>query len=481
MALAPPQPGWCDVIREYAASERTARRLTEQLRACEAAALAFCRLLERWNRGEAIPATPGAREAALRHAADRVETAARRARASALALPARARAGARRGPLVVRRAGSRGARRVAPDSRSRGRARVPESRRRRLSRARRARPGPRGPRRRCPPRQRPRPLVALGGALRPARHACSARRSTTCGPSPRSPPPAAERIRTRLMRPCTLRSRPPRTHQGTSLRPLVEPLLGADARLHPVHIGPLPSRHATPDHSRRLRQPRPRRALRGPAQARRDGRRRDPRALPGRQGREPGCRLRAAGRRGARSSGRSAATHSPPRRSLACGRQGSSSTCRNPIAPTGVALITVDAEGETTIVVSPGANAASAASSCPRPTRSSASRRSRTGRCIAAWEQATGLFCLNAAPARRSPSTPTSRSSTASSSSRSRAPTASSHSPSAPKARSSSKTGRRWPVRHRLQSTSSTAPPRAMPSRHACWSRCSKDETARKP
>jgi hypothetical protein len=75
MAMAPPQPGWCEVIREYAARESTARRLTEQLRACEAASLAFCRLLERWNRGEAVPATPGQREAALRHAADRVETA----------------------------------------------------------------------------------------------------------------------------------------------------------------------------------------------------------------------------------------------------------------------------------------------------------------------------------------------------------------------------------------------------------------------
>src|SRR4051812_31464086 len=75
MATAPPQAGWCDVIRDHAATERTARRLTEQLRACEAAALAFCRLLERWNRGEAVPATAGAREAALRHAADRVETA----------------------------------------------------------------------------------------------------------------------------------------------------------------------------------------------------------------------------------------------------------------------------------------------------------------------------------------------------------------------------------------------------------------------
>ena len=67
--------GWPDVIAEHAASDLTARRLTAQLRACEAAALAFCRLLERWNRGEASPATSGAREAAFRHAADRVETA----------------------------------------------------------------------------------------------------------------------------------------------------------------------------------------------------------------------------------------------------------------------------------------------------------------------------------------------------------------------------------------------------------------------
>jgi hypothetical protein len=66
---------WPQVLREHAATEMTARRLTAQLRACEAAALAFCRLLEQWNRGEAIPTTPGTRQAALRHAADRVETA----------------------------------------------------------------------------------------------------------------------------------------------------------------------------------------------------------------------------------------------------------------------------------------------------------------------------------------------------------------------------------------------------------------------
>jgi hypothetical protein len=67
--------GWPEVISENAASELSARRLIRQLRACEAAALAFCRLLERWRGGEPEPATAGGRQAALRHAADRVETA----------------------------------------------------------------------------------------------------------------------------------------------------------------------------------------------------------------------------------------------------------------------------------------------------------------------------------------------------------------------------------------------------------------------
>jgi len=63
------------VITEHAADEATARRLISQLVAVEVSALAFCRLLERWARGEAEPSTPGRREAALRRAADRVETA----------------------------------------------------------------------------------------------------------------------------------------------------------------------------------------------------------------------------------------------------------------------------------------------------------------------------------------------------------------------------------------------------------------------
>src|SRR4051794_7996312 len=69
------EPGWADVLEDHAAQWATARRLVSQLGACEAAALAFCRLLERWARGDAYPSTAGARDAALRHAADRIETA----------------------------------------------------------------------------------------------------------------------------------------------------------------------------------------------------------------------------------------------------------------------------------------------------------------------------------------------------------------------------------------------------------------------
>jgi hypothetical protein len=69
------KPTWAEALRDNAAEEATARRLIGQLAACEVAALAFCRLLERWARGEASPATPGKRQAALRRAADRAETA----------------------------------------------------------------------------------------------------------------------------------------------------------------------------------------------------------------------------------------------------------------------------------------------------------------------------------------------------------------------------------------------------------------------
>ena len=68
-------PTWADVLEECAAEPATAQRLIGQLRACEISALAFCRLLERWARGDAQPATPGERQSALRRAAERVETA----------------------------------------------------------------------------------------------------------------------------------------------------------------------------------------------------------------------------------------------------------------------------------------------------------------------------------------------------------------------------------------------------------------------
>jgi hypothetical protein len=69
------RPEWAEVIFEHAVEDTTAQRLTQQLLAVEVSALAFCRLLERWSRGEADPSTPGRRQAALRRAADRVETA----------------------------------------------------------------------------------------------------------------------------------------------------------------------------------------------------------------------------------------------------------------------------------------------------------------------------------------------------------------------------------------------------------------------
>ncbi|MDX6485314.1 MAG: hypothetical protein QOF43_467 [Gaiellaceae bacterium] len=68
------EPTWADVIVDCATDGATAQRLISQLRACEISALAFCRLLERWARGEAQPSTAGERQSALRRAAERVET-----------------------------------------------------------------------------------------------------------------------------------------------------------------------------------------------------------------------------------------------------------------------------------------------------------------------------------------------------------------------------------------------------------------------
>ena len=70
-----PARRWDAVLGEQGVDERTVQRLVVQLAACEVAALAFCRLLERWARGEPEPSTPGKRQAAPRRAADRAETA----------------------------------------------------------------------------------------------------------------------------------------------------------------------------------------------------------------------------------------------------------------------------------------------------------------------------------------------------------------------------------------------------------------------
>ena len=73
--LGTTRPEWAVVIAEHAVEDATAQRLIGQLAAVEVSSLAFCRLLERWARGEPDPSTPGRRQAALRRAADRVETA----------------------------------------------------------------------------------------------------------------------------------------------------------------------------------------------------------------------------------------------------------------------------------------------------------------------------------------------------------------------------------------------------------------------
>ena len=69
--------------------------------------------------------------------------------------------------------------------------------------------------------------------------------------------------------------------------------------------------------------------------------------------------------------------------------------------PTGVAVIQVDATGETTIAVAPGANGTLADIELPPHDAVLAQLEVPDDAVLAAWEQCTGTFCLNAAPARR--------------------------------------------------------------------------------
>ncbi len=66
---------WAEAISAHAVESRTAGQVIGALGALEDAALAFCRLLERWARGEADPPTTGARASALQDAAEGVERA----------------------------------------------------------------------------------------------------------------------------------------------------------------------------------------------------------------------------------------------------------------------------------------------------------------------------------------------------------------------------------------------------------------------
>jgi len=68
--------------------------------------------------------------------------------------------------------------------------------------------------------------------------------------------------------------------------------------------------------------------------------------------------------------------------------------------PTGVALIEVDAGGETTIAVAPGANATLGAVELPGHDAVLCQLEVPDASVVSAWEGCEGLFCLNAAPAR---------------------------------------------------------------------------------
>lgn len=67
---------------------------------------------------------------------------------------------------------------------------------------------------------------------------------------------------------------------------------------------------------------------------------------------------------------------------------------------TGVALIVVDAQGENEIVVAPGANAQLRDFELPECDAVLCQLEIPDEAVVSAWEQCSGLFCLNAAPAR---------------------------------------------------------------------------------
>lgn len=75
-------------------------------------------------------------------------------------------------------------------------------------------------------------------------------------------------------------------------------------------------------------------------------------------------------------------------------------------APTGIAMIVLDGVGETTIVVAPGANAALGDVELPAHDAVLCQLEVPDAAVVSAWEGSSGLFCLNAAPARAVPVDP---------------------------------------------------------------------------
>ena len=69
-------------------------------------------------------------------------------------------------------------------------------------------------------------------------------------------------------------------------------------------------------------------------------------------------------------------------------------------APTGVAVVLVDEDAETEIVVAPGANAELGEVQLPPHDAVLAQLEVPDAAVLSAWEQCGGVFCLNAAPAR---------------------------------------------------------------------------------
>jgi ribokinase len=68
--------------------------------------------------------------------------------------------------------------------------------------------------------------------------------------------------------------------------------------------------------------------------------------------------------------------------------------------PTGIAVVLVDAAGETEIAVAPGANGSVAEFELPDHDAVLCQLEIPDAAVLSAWEQCTGLYCLNAAPGR---------------------------------------------------------------------------------